>query len=77
LLVLRNNQEPTEFVWRHWRDDWGELEQEDIQENAFSLTRGLRLLSAYKLKDETRIWIITDADYKNSHTFSSAMSMLQ
>jgi hypothetical protein len=59
---MRNNQEPTEFLRRHWRGDWGELDQEDVEENAFSLTHGLRLLSAYKLKDETRIWIITEAD---------------
>jgi hypothetical protein len=58
----RNNQEPSEFLRRHWRGDWGNLDQEDIAENELSLTVGLRLLSAYTLKDGTHIWIITEAD---------------
>ena len=58
----RSRQSPTIFVRRHRKGDWGDLDVDDIQENAFSLTHGLRLLSAYTLKDETRIWIITEAD---------------
>jgi hypothetical protein len=58
----RNNQEPTEFLRRHWRGDWGEVDEHDRQENEFSLTRELRLLSSYSLKDGTRIWVITEAD---------------
>jgi hypothetical protein len=60
--LTRNQQEPTEFLRRHWRGDWGRLDQEDIAENELSLTVGLRLLSAYTLKDGTYIWIITEAD---------------
>jgi hypothetical protein len=58
----RNTQEPSEFLRRHWRGDWGTLDQEDIAENELSLTVSLRLLSAYTLKDGTHIWIITEAD---------------
>jgi hypothetical protein len=55
-------QSPVLFLQRHAQGDWGELDQEDVQENEFSLTHGLRLLSAYSLADGTRIWIITEAD---------------
>jgi hypothetical protein len=41
--------------------DWGEVDAEDAQANEAALTNGLRLLSAYRLTDETRIWIITEA----------------
>jgi hypothetical protein len=58
----RNKQEPTEFLRRHWRGDWGELDAEDGAENEYARTHDLRLLSAYTLKDGTRIWIITEAD---------------
>ena len=58
----RSRQSPTIFVRRHRKGDWGDLDVDDIQENAFSLTHELRLLSAYILKDGTRIWIITEAD---------------
>lgn len=58
----RNHQHPTSFLRRHVRGDWGELDAEDIQENDYSLSQGLRLLSAYSLTDGTRIWIITEAN---------------
>lgn len=53
---------PLEFLKRHVQGDWGELDPEDVEENELSLINGLRLLSAYTLKDGTRIWIITEAD---------------
>ena len=37
-------------------------EAEDATENDFSVTHGFRILSAYALKDGTRIWILTEAD---------------
>ena len=59
---MRNNQEATTFVRRHWRGDWGELDAEDVAENEFSLVNGFRLLSRYTLADGTAIYIITEAD---------------
>ena len=50
---------------RHASGDWGELTDEDIRENEFSLTRRLRLLSAYTVCG-TKVWIITEADRSSS-----------
>jgi hypothetical protein len=50
------------FIRRHVQGDWGELCADDVQENEFSLQNWLRLLSAYRLKDGTKIWVITEAD---------------
>jgi hypothetical protein len=55
-------QSPLPFLQRHSQGDWGELDADDVQENEFSMTHGLRLLSAYSFADGTRIWIITEAD---------------
>lgn len=55
-------EEPMVFVLRHVQGEWGELSAEDVQANETALLSGLRLLSAYRLKDQTRIWIITEAD---------------
>jgi Protein of unknown function (DUF2958) len=55
-------ENPTTYLRRHWRGDWGDLDQEDIAENEFSLAKGFRLLSRYTLIDGTVIWIITEAD---------------
>lgn len=53
---------PQEFLDRHVRGDWGDLSKEDRRENDSSLTSDLRILSAYQLRNGTKIWIITEAD---------------
>ncbi len=50
------------FLTRHLRGDWGDLDSHDRRENEYSLRHGLRLLSAYALRDGTKIWVITEAD---------------
>ncbi len=50
------------FLTRHLRGDWGDLDTHDQRENEYSLRHGLRLLSAYALRDGTKIWVITEAD---------------
>ncbi|MFC1930687.1 hypothetical protein ACFLXJ_00535 [Chloroflexota bacterium] len=47
---------------RHQRGDWGNLTDEDKQENELSLKEGYRLLSAYESEGLPKIWIITEAD---------------
>ena len=47
---------------RHCRGDWGDLTDEDKQENELSLKAGYRLLSAYESEGLPKIWIITEAD---------------
>jgi hypothetical protein len=60
--LVRNRQSPAEFLGRHQSGDFGTLSDEDRRENELSVTEGLRILSAYALRDETKIWIITEAD---------------
>lgn len=47
---------------RHASGDWGDVCQEDRQENEFSLRRYLRLLSVYHDRTGKKFWIITEAD---------------
>lgn len=47
---------------RHNRCDWGEVDRHDWQENEVSLMQGLRLLSVYRDRNQTKFWIITEAD---------------
>ena len=57
----RNGQAPIDYLMRHARGDWGDdLGEEDAKANADALVTGTRLLSAYRLPDDTRLWIITD-----------------
>ncbi len=47
---------------RHAAGDWGDLCDDDRQENELSLREGYRLLSAYRDTAGTKFWIITEAD---------------
>ena len=47
---------------RHTRGDWGDLCDEDKQENAFSLQHGFRLLSRYHADNGTAFYVITEHD---------------
>lgn len=47
---------------RHARGDWGELPEEDRQQNELAVTTGQRVLSSYRLGNGQKIWIITEAD---------------
>lgn len=50
------------FLRKHIRGDWGEVCEEDKASNDTALRHGDRLLSAYRLRDGVKIWIITEAD---------------
>jgi hypothetical protein len=56
------SEDPIRFVARHACGDWGDIDDDDRRANERSLADGSRLLSAYTLRDGTRIWIITEAD---------------
>jgi hypothetical protein len=55
-------QQPAEFLDRHVNGDWGEVPDEDKQENELSVEQGFRILSAYTTSAGEKIWVITEAD---------------
>ena len=61
-LLEQTNKVPVEFLSRHLRGDWGDLDEEDKTENELSLKYGLRLLSSYQVSESEKLWVITEAD---------------
>ena len=56
-------EEIGQCLMRHHQGDWGELCEEDKQENDYAVEHEGRLLSAYEIgEDKTKIWIITEWD---------------
>ncbi len=49
-------------IQRHQAGDWGDLSDDDRMANDRALVQGTRMISAYKARDGTRFWIITEAD---------------
>jgi hypothetical protein len=58
----KNGQLPLEFIARHQSGDWGTVNANDKQANEDALKEGARILSAYLLKDNQKIWVITESD---------------
>lgn len=60
--LKKAGQSASEFISRHASGDWGIVCEEDKNANEASLKDGSRILSAYRLSDGIKIWIITEAD---------------
>jgi hypothetical protein len=57
-----NGQGCAEYLEQHVRGDWGDLCPEDKQANDEAVADDLRILSAYRLNDGTKVWVITECD---------------
>ncbi len=62
--LLDAGQQPIEFLSRHAACDWGEVDPQDWQRNDDALRSGARLLSSYRTRNGTVLWIITEAANK-------------
>jgi hypothetical protein len=60
--IRASGDDPLALLFRHVNLDPGDLSPEDVRENELSLQNGWRILSAYRLSDGVRIWIITESD---------------
>jgi len=63
----KTGQSPADFIRRHAAGDWGEMCEEDAGLNNDAVVNGGRLMSAYRLSDNTKIWIITEAADENGN----------
>jgi len=61
LELQENGVSLANCLTRHVTGDWGDLDQEDKDENEYSLEHDLRILSAYETA-HGKLWIITEAD---------------
>jgi len=66
LAALSEADQTAEFIRRHVVGDWGEVMNTIARERTVT-SEGFRLLSAYSLKDGTRIWVITEADRSSTN----------
>jgi hypothetical protein len=68
LVITRNAadtiapKDVAQGIFRHGQGDWGDLDEEDKQENERALKYGSRLFSAYHDSNGTKFWIITEYD---------------
>src|SRR5215212_5624969 len=48
---------PPEFLLRHKHGDYGEVDEDDRQENELSVREGMRVFSAYSTRLEAKLWV--------------------
>ncbi len=57
-----NPEDVSHALSRHLSGDWGGVCPEDRRSNNLAVRNGLRILSAYKDRNDVKFWIITEAD---------------
>ena len=62
VALAQNGANQDEYVKRHQRGDWGDVDPGDAEANAIALAESLPITSAYTLGDGTRLWLITEGD---------------
>lgn len=68
LAVLRANRVPVSSVLlRHIAGDWGIVSDDDKRQNDLSIATGLRLISLYRLPDQTRILVYRMGSLAHHH----------
>lgn len=60
--IEHTGDDAAHYLQRHLWGDWGDVCAADRTANNKALLTGERVLSAYRLHDGTKIWIITEAD---------------
>lgn len=59
---LLSCDEMAKAIGRHLRGDWGSVDDVDALENILAVEAGFRIFSVYESQDQTRFWVITEAD---------------
>ena len=57
-----HNIDALTIISRHLSHDWGDLDAEDKRLNDHAVKSGGRVLSAYKVTPDQKVWVITEAD---------------
>ena len=65
--LTQNQSTGLEYLQRHACGDWGDLDDSDKAANDEAIHSGARIMSAYRLPDGAKIWIITDAEIDDQH----------
>jgi len=71
--LAKADQSALEFVHRHVRGDWGQLDDEDRRLNEESLLDGSRILSAYRTSAGEKLWVITEAADDRGHRAATTL----
>ena len=62
--LYRTEEDPRDYILRHVRGDWSQMDPHDQEENRRSVHEGHRIFSSFALNDGTKLWLITEWDVR-------------
>lgn len=62
LTLTVSNRHVAQYLSRHLEGDWGDLPEEDVEQNRRAIAGQGRVFSAYNLESGSRIYVITEWD---------------
>jgi hypothetical protein len=60
--LSRSKHSPGEFLTKHARGEFGDLDAFDTEANRTAIRDGSRILSSYRTQLGETLWVITEAD---------------
>jgi len=60
--LQRIQEDPHDYILRHVRGDWSQMDPHDQEENRRSVQEGHRIFSSFALKDGAKLWVVTEWD---------------
>lgn len=61
-LDTLNGEDVLLSLARHQQGDWGDVWEEDWNQNDYAVGQLLRILSSYRDRNGCKFWVITEAD---------------
>lgn len=61
-LLVSAGKEPYEYIVRHIKGEWGDVDRHDQVANEHALLVGLRVMSVFKITETETLWLITEGD---------------
>jgi hypothetical protein len=67
----------SKFIERHARGDWGDISPIDKKANNRALIDGSRIISAYFVRPDRKIFIITEAEDDDGHRVATTILLVE
>tara|TARA_R110001583_G_scaffold195118_1_gene369371 strand:+ start:114566 stop:114883 length:318 start_codon:yes stop_codon:yes gene_type:complete len=61
-LIVRDALDVRPYLLRHLVDDWGELSEKELRDNAHVILHGGEIFSSYAVSESLTLWIMSEWD---------------
>ena len=62
VALLEAQEDPKDFVYRHVKGDWGDVDPEEWAENEYAVSHAERLFSVYHTRHGRKLFMVTEGN---------------